>query len=1152
MIENIFIHLHIHSSYSLLESSISIDQIIDFAKKKKLPAIALTDKNNLFGALEFTEKCFQNGIQPIIGCDFCCDFEDEDSSENISSAKKNQLGSLVLLAQNEKGYQNLMKLSTMFFLNEENEDGSLGASIKIDWLKQHCDGLIALSSGEEGALAVLLKQKKVSLAHERFLLLQKIFKDRFYIQLQRYEGYDRYVENQLIEMAYKFKIPLVAANESYFLNAENHEAHEVLLAISDGVVIDSDRSRHSNKSAYLKSPREMKKLFSDLPEAIENTIEIPRRCSAYTPVRDPILPQFSKNEKQDLRQKAKEGLAKRLEKQGCALSYKIEDYQERLDYELKVIENMGFSGYFLIVADFIQWAKSQNIPVGPGRGSGAGSLVAYALTITDIDPLRFSLLFERFLNPERVSMPDFDIDFCQDGRERVIEYVTQKYGSKQVAQIITFGSLQARGVLRDVGRSLGMPYQQVDQICKLIPQEIGTQTSLRQILQMPELRKKINEDPKIEDLYRISQNLEGLFRHASTHAAGIVIGDRDLSELVPLYRDPNSSMQVTQFNMKYAEKSGMVKFDFLGLKTLSILKETLRLIHKKNIDIQIDSIPLDDQKTYELLGQARSLGIFQLESAGMRDTLKQMRPDCIEDIIALVALYRPGPMENIPLFTQRKHEKKENKKRTIWIDEKIDYLLEETQGVIVYQEQVMQIAQILAGYSLGEADLLRRAMGKKIRSEMELQRSRFEEGAIKNGIEKNKAIEIFDLLAKFADYGFNKSHAAAYAFIAYQTAYLKTHFPLEFIAASMTYEINHTEKLNELYQESKDFDIDFVSPSVNESSYHFDVANDKIYYALAAIKGVGLDAAQHICETRGDKKFKDIIDFFKRIDKRKVNKRALEGLIKAGAMDSFGIERDALIENIERLNKQAQSFQEMQNETSQNLLFSDQEMFANNAFELLPTKEVWKKEKILAEEFNVLGFYLTGHPLDRYKFFLKSYKVKNYQDILKSEDACVEYHIAGVLISESRKRTKEGRNFSILLFSDFSTTYELPLFEDKFAKYKDILEPGKAYLLKIYKIKKDDKERISLEDIKELKNQKIIISFSKKKNPNLEEFFKFLESCQIKDKSIEEDLIELHVNDTLPGKDIVKIGFRSQYKLNEEFYAYLSKNKDIYKLSFTR
>jgi DNA polymerase III subunit alpha len=844
-----FIHLHVHSAYSLLEGALPLGKILDLALKDGQPAIGIADTNNLFGALEFSEKASGKGIQPIIGCELAVDFSDLElrPNERINLGK----GTLVLIAATETGFANLSTLVSRAYL--EGPEGKVSAH--IDWLENGtAEGVICLTGGPEGAIDPLLVAGFDAQAENRLRRLHDLFGDRLYAEVQRH---DRPVENavepRLIAAAYKLGLPLVATNEPFFPARDDYESHDALLAIASGSVVAQTERRKLSDQHFFKTREEMMALFSDLPEALENTIEIAQRVSYRPKTLDPILPKFAAApelsedeavaaEGEELTRQAEEGLRDRVAAYGLADGKDLAEYQDRLAFELKVIRDMKFPGYFLIVADFIKWAKAHNIPVGPGRGSGAGSLVAYALTITDLDPLRYNLLFERFLNPERVSMPDFDIDFCQDRREEVIRYVQHKYGEDQVAQIITFGTLQPRAALRDVGRVLQMPYGQVDRICKLVPNNPASPVTLAQaIAGEPRLQMMRDEDETVAELLTIAGKLEGLYRHASTHAAGLVIGDRPLHKLLPLYRDPRSDMPVTQYNLKWVEPAGLVKFDFLGLKTLTTIRYAVDMIKAKGVDIDIDAIPIEDAETYKLYAEGDTYGIFQFESAGMRRALIELKPDRIEDLIAMNALYRPGPMDNIPSFINRKH----GTEKVEYPHESISAVLDETYGIIVYQEQVMQIAQLLSGYSLGEADMLRRAMGKKIKAEMDKQRVRFREGALKNGLKASLADTIFDLLAKFANYGFNKSHAAAYAWVSYQTAYLKRHHPREFYAASMTLDMAQTDKLADFRREAEKKGIEVVPPCINRSEIMFSVKDERIHYSLCAVKGVGRPVAEH-------------------------------------------------------------------------------------------------------------------------------------------------------------------------------------------------------------------------------------------------------------------------------------------------------------------
>lgn len=1050
-----FVHLRVHSAYSLLEGALPLGKVIAHAAKDQAPAIAVTDSNNLFGALEFAQKAVKDGIQPIIGCQIDVDFGDAGEGTHWGNAKRQgpDLFPILLIAATEAGYANLVRLISRAYL--ETPPGE-PVHIELGWMNGAVDGLICLSGGPRGPIGAAIKADHAELAETRLLSLKGLFGDRFYVEIERLKGYDRAVEAGTIELAYRHELPLVATNEAFFPKRDDFEAHDALIAIAEGSVIAEDNRRRLTPDNYLKSQAEMSALFADLPEAIDNTIEIAQRCSYYTKTRSPILPRFTggdiadaaavvKAEAEELSRQAREGLAMRLATRGLTEGYTAEQYAERLDFELGIIERMKFPGYFLIVSDFIKWAKAHDIPVGPGRGSGAGSLVAYALTITDVDPLRFSLLFERFLNPERVSMPDFDIDFCQDRREEVIRYVQGKYGRDQVGQIITFGTLQARAVLRDVGRVLQMPYSQVDRLCKLVPQNPANPVPLPKAIEgEPRFAEEAEKEPIVQTLLDIAQKLEGLYRHASTHAAGIVIGDRPLSELVPMYRDPRSDMPVTQFNMKYVEQAGLVKFDFLGLKTLTVLETAVKLIRRRGVEIDLAKIPIDDPDTYAMLSRGEVVGVFQVESAGMRKALIGMRPDRIEDIIALVALYRPGPMENIPTYNARKHGEEEIES----IHPKIDHLVKETQGVIVYQEQVMQIAQELSGYSLGEADLLRRAMGKKIRAEMDKQRERFVSGAVERGVAKAQANFIFDLLAKFADYGFNKSHAAAYAIVSYQTAYLKAHYPVEFLAASMTLDMSNTEKLSDFRQDAMRLGIDVVPPSVMTSYRPFEVGENRIFYSLAAIKGVGDAAVEHIVAKRKEKPFASLADLCERLDPKIVGKRVFESLIAAGALDCFGHDRATLMGGVERMMGMAQRAQ-------QNAVSGQTDIFgaaiSGEAPTLhLPHADPWLPAERLHREFQAVGFYLSAHPLDEYKAALQKMRVQSWAEFSAAvKRGASAGRLAGTVTSKQERKTRTGNKMGVIQLSDTTGQYEAVLFSEGLAQYRDVLEPGTSVVITV-------------------------------------------------------------------------------------------------------
>jgi DNA polymerase-3 subunit alpha len=1061
-----FVHLHVHSSYSLLEGALTIARLVELAKADRQPALALTDTNNMFGALEFSEKMAAAGIQPIVGCALAVDFGDE-KHDGRGASRARPLPRIVLLAARKEGYANLMRLSSRSYLDTPPQEMP---HIKLSWLSGATEGLIALTGGPSGPLDLALAAGQHDLATTRGEALLALFGDRLYVELQRHgAGTERITEPALIDYAYERGIALAASNEPFFATRDDYEAHDALICIAEGRLLAETDRRQLTPEHYFKSRAEMTALFADLPEALQSTVEIAQRCAFRPRTHEPILPRFSTgdrnapvDEAEELRRRAEAGLERRIRGHGLAPGRTIEEYRERLAYELRVIEDMKYPGYFLIVSDFIQWAKSQGIPVGPGRGSGAGSLVSYALTITDLDPIRFGLLFERFLNPERVSMPDFDVDFCQDRRDEVIRYVQSRYGRDQVAQIITFGTLQARGVLRDVGRVLEMPYGQVDKLCKLVPQNpINPVTLARAIEGEPRLQAARDNEPIVRRAFDIALKLEGLYRHASTHAAGIVIGDRPLIELVPLYRDPKSDMPVTQFNMKWVEQAGLVKFDFLGLKTLTVLDTVVRLLKRRGIEIDLNSIPLDDAKTFALLSRAEAVGIFQLESAGMRRALLEMRPDRFEDIIALVALYRPGPMANIPTYCARKH----GLEQPDYIHPKIEPILRETFGVIIYQEQVMQIAQVLAGYSLGEADLLRRAMGKKIRKEMEAQRERFVTGAVERGVDRAQAINIFELLARFADYGFNKSHAAAYALVAYQTAYMKANYPVEFMAANMTLDTGNTDKLSEFRAEAERLGIKVEPPSINRSGVLFEVDGNTIHYSLAALKGVGVQAVEAIVEARGNAPFVDLADFARRINPRAVNKRVLESLVAAGAFDALEPNRARVHAGIDAILAAAQRAHAA-------TAFGQSELFGGTASHeplVLPAAEPWLPAERLQREYEAVGFFLSGHPLDDYASILKGLRVQSWSEFSRAVKAgATAGRVAATVVERTERRTKSGSKMGIIGLSDPTGHYEAVIFAEGLQQYRDLLEPGSAVLLSLSAEAQGDDIRARIQTVEPL------------------------------------------------------------------------------------
>ncbi|WP_019954834.1 DNA polymerase III subunit alpha [Yoonia vestfoldensis] len=1074
-----FIHLRTHTEYSLLEGAVPVKSLAPLAAGMGMPAVAVTDTNNMFCALEFSEYATKAGVQPIMGCQLDLAYATPEPGKRPEAPAP-----IVLLAQNEAGYLNLMKLNSCAYLDAAGEL----PQVTVDELAQYSAGLICLTGGPDGPIGRLLRHGQQAKAELLLDQLAAIYPDRLYVELQRHpvDGglpeAERLSERGHVEMAYAKGLPLVATNDVYFPKAAFYEAHDALICIADGAYVDQQEPRRRLTSQhYFKTPREMATLFADLPEALENTIEIAQRCAFKAYKRAPILPKFADDEVAELRRQAQEGLRDRLAVIPHAAS--VEDYEKRLEFELGIIEGMGFPGYFLIVADFIKWAKDNGIPVGPGRGSGAGSLVAYALLITDLDPLRYSLLFERFLNPERVSMPDFDIDFCMDRREEVIRYVQDKYGRDRVGQIITFGALLSKAAVRDVGRVLQMPYGQVDRLSKMIPVEGVKPVSIEKALaDEPRLREEAKNEEVVQRLLTYAQQVEGLLRNASTHAAGVVIGDRPLDELVPLYQDPRSDMPATQFNMKWVEQAGLVKFDFLGLKTLTVIQNAVELIRKAGrslnvtadgdvlyqppvgFEYDIGAIPLDDPKSYALYASAKTIAVFQVESSGMMDALKRMKPTCIEDIVALVALYRPGPMENIPTYCEVKNGIKELES----IHPSIDHILAETQGIIVYQEQVMEIAQVMAGYSLGGADLLRRAMGKKIAEEMAKERPKFEAGAKANGVEPKKAREVFDLLEKFANYGFNKSHAAAYAVVSYQTAWLKANHPVEFMAGVMNCDIHLTDKLGVYFQEvKKGLRIDYIPPCVNRSGATFEVQDGKLVYALGALKNVGVEAMKLIVAGReGDsgldagphsaggpgagsgatsKPFVNLFDFARRCDLKRIGKRSLEMLARAGAFDVLDRNRRRVMDSLDALTAYSAAIHD-QKSSNQVSLFGD-------AGEDLPEPRLafgddWLPAERLAEEFKAIGFYLSGHPLDDYMGALKRKQVLTLDEVIaKAERGPAVVKMAGTVSGRQERKSARGNRFAFVQLSDPTGQYEVTMFSDTLEVARAYLDTGSQIVL---------------------------------------------------------------------------------------------------------
>jgi len=1048
-----FVHLRVHTAYSLSAGAIPTKELVAMCKAERMPAVAVTDTGNLFGALEVATTCAASGIQPIIGCEIA--LEHNGASEGSRPERGFcEPDRIVLLVQNEAGYRNLLKLVSRSYLAGE---APTEPSITFSDLARASEGLLCLAGGPRGPIGRFLAEGQAVAAETVLTELADLFPNRLYVELMRHgTPEEARTEAGLVELAYRHGLPLVATNDAYFPDRDFYEAHDALLCVAETTVVADQERKRLTPHHFFRSAAEMRELFADLPEACDNTLAIARRCSFIPQPRQPILPAFPTADGIDdetaLRRAARVGLDERLAR------FEISEtaatpYRERLEFELDTIVGMGFAGYFLIVSDIIQWAKRQGIPVGPGRGSGAGSVVAWALTITDLDPLRFGLLFERFLNPERVSMPDFDIDFCQDRRDEVIRYVQHKYGRDRVAQIITFGKLQARAVLRDVGRVLGLPYGQVDRLCKLVPNNPAHPVTLEQaIAGEPALQQQRDTDETVARLIAIALKLEGLYRHASTHAAGVVIGDRPLTELVPLYRDPRSDIPVTQFNMKWVALAGLVKFDFLGLKTLTVLARACDLLAARGIALDLANLPLDNRGAYELLARGDTVGVFQVEGAGVRDMLRKLRPDRFEDIIAANALYRPGPMENIPRYIAVKHG-----------EEALDYphpllepILKETYGVMTYQEQVMQIAQVMAGYTLGGADLLRQAMGKKIQTEMDAQRKTFLEGAAARGVELALADDIFDQMAKFGGYGFNKPHSAAYALVTYQTAYLKANYPVEFLAASMTLDLGNTDKLNIFRQELDRLDIRLLPPDINRSVVTFAVepdprtGNPAIRYALAAVKGVGGQAMSDlVAERTAGGRFKDLFDFAHRLDAKSFNRRQFESLAKAGAFDSLNPNRAQTFTAAEPLLRHASLAAEERRSRQESLFGTLDPGFAPRP--ALPLVSDWPPVEKLQHEFAAIGFYLSSHPLDPYGKSLERIGVIRFAELpagLAANDAA-RFKLAGVVVGKKERTSARGTRFAFVQMSDPSGLFEVTLFSEMLSEARGLLESGQPLVVSI-------------------------------------------------------------------------------------------------------
>jgi DNA polymerase III subunit alpha len=1045
-----FVHLRVKSPYSLLEGAVQPKELAQLCREYRIPAVAVTDTNNLFGVYEIADTLAKGGVQPIVGVTLSVDLDTAAPTHNAMQPRT--YPSVVLLVKDETGYVNLSKLISSAFLDVG--PGEL-PHVTADRLAANSEGLILLTGGPSGPLNRLIADGQPQAADMLLNRLSQWFGDRLYVELQRHGvKNEAAVEDKLIDLAYKKSLPLVATNDVHFGPPDMYGAHDVLLCIADGTFIHTEDRRRLTAEHRFKSAEEMAELFADLPEAIANTIEIARRCAFRPKKRNPILPQFipesGLSPADELRAQAHAGLKRRLAEHGLYADEKV--YLDRLEFELGVIIRMDFPGYFLIVSDFMKWTRANGIPVGV-RGSGATSLVAWSLDITNLDPIRFGLVFERFLNPERISMPDFDIDFCQERRDEVVRYVQQKYGADRVGQIIALGSLQARAAVRDVGRVLQLPLGLVDRIAKMIPNPPGKHISLKDAIESePRLQQQAEQDEKVRDLFGIVERIEGFYRHASTHPAGVVIGDRPLNELVPLYRDPRSEMPVTQFDYEDAEKAGLVKFDFLGLKTLTVIAKTEELLKARGLDVKTEKADFGDKPTFEMLTRGESVGVFQLESQGMRDLMKKVRPDHINDLIALVALYRPGPMDSIPKYIACKH----GREKPEYLHPMLEPILKETFGVMTYQEDVMRIARELAGYSMGDADLLRRAMGKKIPSEMAKQQETFVKGATARNVPGHIAEQIFEQAAKFAGYGFNKGHAAAYAQVAYQTAYLKANYPVEFLAASMTLDIGNTDRLNVFRQEASRLAIEVRAPDINRSQAHFacDAGDAErfgggvIYYALAAVKNVGRHAMDHVVKVREEGgPFRSIADFARRIDPRLVNKRAFESLVKAGAFDALHKNRRQLVQSADLiLASAARTVRDR--EEGQSSLFAA----ADPARDNLPMLAIddWPVHERLSEEFSAIGFYLSGHPLDAYAKVLKRIGVANYTDLLAdARRTSVKATLAGTVIRRQERRGRSGDPFAFVGLSDPSGMFEVMVFSEALSQSRAILEAGRSVVLKV-------------------------------------------------------------------------------------------------------
>ncbi len=1052
-----FIHLHVHTAYSLLEGAIKMPKLAKWAAENKMPAIAVTDSNNICGAMAMMHEMPPLGVQPILGTQLLV----KSPKQNVGplDISEDTFDKVVLLVQNETGYKHLLKLFSAYYMGADKQ---IQPHITFEELSAHTDGLICLTGGWEGLIGRPLLMGKYDYAKKITQKLKDAFGDRLYIELMRHGmSQEEQTEEAFLQLALDLNIPIVATNDAYFLTPDMYEAQDALMCIAEKKVLSDEDRRRLTPEHYLKSETEMCELFSDLPEALSNTVLIAKRCAFMAEKKKPAFPNYDckgKTEDEVLADMAEEGFKIRMKGRSEEEQKK---YHDQMLFELGVIKQMGFPGYFLIVADFIQWSKKNGVPVGPGRGSGAGSVVAWCLMITDIDPMRFDLVFERFLNPERVNMPDIDVDFCQEKREKTIEYVQNHYGFDHVAQIITFGKLQAKAVIRDVGRVMQVPFPVVDRLSKMIPNDPKMTLELA-FEQEPRLKEEIDADEQVKELFAIAVKLEGLFRNTSTHAAGVVIGNKPLDEIVPIYKDPSSDMPVTQYDMKYVEEASLIKFDFLGLKTLTTIKKTLELIQKRGIEVDIDHIPLDDEETFKLLRAADTTGVFQLESTGMKKILHDMQPDKIEDIVALVSLYRPGPMDSIPTYIAVK----KGLEKPDYMHPMLEPILKETYGIMIYQEQVMQISREMAGFTLGGADLLRRIMGKKKAELLPEQKVKFLAGAKEKGVDPKIAELVFDKMAKFASYGFNKAHAAAYAFIAYQTAYLKAHFPAEFMAATMTLDKINTDKLAIFKDDILAHKIEVLSPDINQSEVNFTVQDGKVRYALSAVKNVGEAGMQQVVAERNKNgPFKSLQDFASRVDVAALNKRYVENLAKAGAFECLEKNRALVFNNVENIVSYASQSTQARNSAQMGLFGADT---SANALKLTRCPE-WPQMEKLEHEKEALGFYLSAHPLDSFSTVLERLRAVDYADIapMVAASGAVRTCIAAIVSDVRERISQKGNRFAFVSASDKSGSFDIMCFSDILEQHRDKLKSGQPLLLTISAIKREGEEqiRVNIQDV---------------------------------------------------------------------------------------